>query len=192
MEFLKKEKVHNGKSWLLSSHTFSLVSGHCRLHREQTLHRSAEKHRSCEKFTETPGRIRNPKVDSGFRVKNPFLIDCWGTFWLNSEFRSIHSNPYAGVCTVKSDFCDPWTVVLQLLCSWSFPGKNTGVGCHFLLEGIFLTQGSNLVSPALAGGFFTTLPPGKPIHSADMHHINSSKNRNSFLYMWTEKFLGSY
>ena len=80
----------------------------------------------------------------------------------------------------------------RLLYPWNFPDKNTGVGCHFLLQGIFLTQGSNLVSPALAGGFFTILPPGKPIHSADMHHINSSKNRNSFLYMWTEKFLGSY
>ena len=29
-------------------------------------------------------------------------------------------------------------------CPWDFPGKNTGVGCHFLLQGIFLTQGSNL------------------------------------------------
>ena len=27
---------------------------------------------------------------------------------------------------------------------WNFPGKNTGVGCHFLLQGIFLTQESNL------------------------------------------------
>ena len=26
---------------------------------------------------------------------------------------------------------------------WNSPGKNTGVGCHFLLFGIFLTQGSN-------------------------------------------------
>ena len=26
---------------------------------------------------------------------------------------------------------------------WSFPGKNTGVGCHFLLQGIFPIQGSN-------------------------------------------------
>ena len=26
---------------------------------------------------------------------------------------------------------------------WNFPGKNTGVGCHFLLQGIFLIQGSN-------------------------------------------------
>ena len=27
---------------------------------------------------------------------------------------------------------------------WDSPGKNTGVGCHFLLQGIFLTQGLNL------------------------------------------------
>ena len=26
---------------------------------------------------------------------------------------------------------------------WDFPGKNTGVGCHFLLQGIFPTQGWN-------------------------------------------------
>ena len=29
-------------------------------------------------------------------------------------------------------------------CLWDFPGKNTGVGCHFLLQGIFPTRGSNL------------------------------------------------
>ena len=29
------------------------------------------------------------------------------------------------------------------LCPWDFPGKNTGVGCHFLLQGIFPAQGSN-------------------------------------------------
>jgi len=42
-----------------------------------------------------------------------------------------------------------------------FPGKNAGAGCHFLLQGIFPTQGSNPVSAslALAGGFFTTKPP---------------------------------
>ena len=32
----------------------------------------------------------------------------------------------------------------RLLCSWDFPGNNMGVGHHFLLQGIFLTQGSNL------------------------------------------------
>ena len=32
----------------------------------------------------------------------------------------------------------------RLLCPWDFPGKNTGVGCHFLLRGILPTQKSNL------------------------------------------------
>ena len=39
-----------------------------------------------------------------------------------------------------------WPYGLQptrLLCSWDSPGKNTGVGCHFLLQGIFPIQGSN-------------------------------------------------
>ena len=31
----------------------------------------------------------------------------------------------------------------RLFCPWDFPGKNTGVGCYFLLQGIFLTQGLN-------------------------------------------------
>ena len=31
----------------------------------------------------------------------------------------------------------------RLLRPWDSPGKNTGVGYHFLLQGIFLTQGSN-------------------------------------------------
>ena len=28
----------------------------------------------------------------------------------------------------------PWTVACRLLCPWDSPGKNTGVGCHFLLQ----------------------------------------------------------
>ena len=47
--------------------------------------------------------------------------------------------------------CDP-----RLLCPWDFPGKNTEVGCHFLLQGIKPT------SPTLAGRFLTSEPPGKP------------------------------
>ena len=31
----------------------------------------------------------------------------------------------------------------RLLCPWDSPGKNTGVGCHFLIQEIFLTQGLN-------------------------------------------------
>ena len=35
-----------------------------------------------------------------------------------------------------------WTIA-RLLCSWDSPGKNTGMGCHALLQGIFPTLGSN-------------------------------------------------
>ena len=43
-----------------------------------------------------------------------------------------------------------WPLELQptgLLYPWDFPGKNTGVGCHFLLQGIFSTQRSDLGLP---------------------------------------------
>ena len=40
----------------------------------------------------------------------------------------------------------PWTVA-QLLCPWGFPGKDTGVGSHSLLQGVFLTQESNTGLP---------------------------------------------
>ena len=36
-----------------------------------------------------------------------------------------------------------WTKPVGLFCPWDFPGS-TRVGCHFLLQGIFQTQGSNL------------------------------------------------
>ena len=36
----------------------------------------------------------------------------------------------------------PWTHA-RLFCPWDFPGKKTGVGCHFLLQGIFPTHDSN-------------------------------------------------
>ena len=44
-------------------------------------------------------------------------------------------------------FATPWTVARQVPLSWDFPNKNAGVGCHFLLLGIFPTQGSNLHLP---------------------------------------------
>ena len=61
------------------------------------------------------------------------------------------------VCAVSSSLYS--TVCLSV----EFSSKNTGVDRHFLLQGIFQTQGSNLslASPALADRFFTTVPPGK-------------------------------
>ena len=48
-------------------------------------------------------------------------------------------------CSVMSDSLQPHRLYPdRLLCPWSSPGKNTGVGCHSLLQGISPTQGSNL------------------------------------------------
>ena len=41
-------------------------------------------------------------------------------------------------------FVTSWTIAQQAPLSVGFPGKNTGVGCHFLVQGIFPTQGLNL------------------------------------------------
>ena len=54
----------------------------------------------------------------------------------------------------------------RLLCPWNSPGKNTGEGCHALLQGIFLTQGSNLCLLCLLHWQVSSLPlapPEKPI-----------------------------
>ena len=37
----------------------------------------------------------------------------------------------------------PWTVACQAPLSTGFPSKNSGLGCHFLLQGTLLTQGSD-------------------------------------------------
>ena len=61
---------------------------------------------------------------------------------------------------------------MRLRCPWNFPGKNTGVGCQFPLEGISPTQGRNpcLTSPALRSGFFAYhCAPGKPHYRARVH-----------------------
>ena len=47
------------------------------------------------------------------------------------------------VTQLCATLCDPMNSA-NLLCPWNSPGKNTGVGSHSLLQGIFLTQRSNL------------------------------------------------
>ena len=48
---------------------------------------------------------------------------------------------------VSDSFATLWTVAHQAPPSTGFPGKNSGVGCHFFFQGIFLDQGSNLCLP---------------------------------------------
>ena len=51
-------------------------------------------------------------------------------------------SPHSLCLCVLSDFScvrlfvTPWTIARSLLCPWDSPGKNTGVGCRALLQGI--------------------------------------------------------
>ena len=86
--------------------------------------------------------------------------------------------------SVMSDSLQLWTVAHELLCPWNSPGKNTGVGSHSLLQGIFLIQGSN---PGLlsTGRFFYHL-------SHQRSSVRSFQKVNSVfpkgLHMWTSVF----
>ena len=81
-------------------------------------------------------------------------------------------------------FGTPQTVARQTSVG-VFPGRNTEVGYHFLPQEIFLSWGSHLLllpSPALAGRFFTTEPPGK---ISDIYHSSCSLFLSTFRNMWT-------
>ena len=65
-----------------------------------------------------------------------------------------------------------------------FPGKNTGMGCHFLLRGIFPSPGIEPASNTLAGGFLTTAPPGKPAHSDFLPECTVWNGTESFIATW--------
>ena len=64
-----------------------------------------------------------------------------------------------------------------LLCPCDFPGKNTGVGCHFLLQGIFPTQVLNPCLLQLLHWQVNSLPPG-----SDLSHSVSVVTRSSFFF----------
>ena len=87
-----------------------------------------------------------------------------------------------------------------LLCPWDFPIKNIGVGCHALLQGLFLTQGSNQSPFCLLHwqtGSIPLVPPGKPsdtLHFTQCYmsikyisvkkHKKNPQNHPSFLFQF--------
>ena len=81
------------------------------------------------------------------------------TLWFNSF---IDFTPLKVKVLVTNLCPTPWTVAHQLLCPWNNPGKNTGVGCHALLQRIVLTLGIEPRSPALQADSLPSEPPGKP------------------------------
>ena len=66
---------------------------------------------------------------------------------LTLVFASMDALFYCVQCSVVSDSLGPRGLEpTRSFYPWNFLGKNTGASCHFLLQGIFLTQGSTLDS----------------------------------------------
>ena len=87
------------------------------------------------------------------------------------------------MCVLVTKSCPtlviPWTVPARVLCPWDSSGKNTGVGCHFLLQEIFLTQESNpglLHCRQMIYQLSYEGSPEKVIGITNCHFINVGKN----------------
>ena len=106
------------------------------------------------------------------RIQILFLTQI-SMFWkmLISKLKKL-SGPCCSV--VSHSFQSHELQPARLLCPWDSPGKNTGVDCHVLLQGIFLTQGLNLHLLHLLqwqAGSWPLAPPGKPerMHGSDVN-----------------------
>ena len=77
------------------------------------------------------------------------------------------------VCSIMSDFATPWSVAHQVPLSMEFSRQEYWSVLPFPPLGDLPDTGikpASLVSPALAGRFFTTLPPGRP-SSVPARHV---------------------
>ena len=63
--------------------------------------------------------------------------------WIAAGPRCESLRWWSRCSVVSSSLGPPGLQPARLLCPWDSPGKNPGVGCRFLLQGIFLTQESN-------------------------------------------------
>ena len=73
---------------------------------------------------------------------------CFPILWTRGRIMfSILACSWVLSCLVSASVQPHGLQPSRLLCPWNFPGKNTRVGCHFLLQGIFPTQGSNPLLP---------------------------------------------
>ena len=63
--------------------------------------------------------------------------------WRAAVHRFAKSWMWLGDCT-ELKWSELRLQPIRLLCPWNSPGRNTGVGCNFFLQGIFPSQGLNL------------------------------------------------
>ena len=91
----------------------------------------------------SPGNCANVSNQSLFS-KHPYFLQLQLQLLTNNLYNFVgFALISVCVCSVMSDsLCTRDVVACQILCPWDSPDKNTGVDCHALLQGIFLTQES--------------------------------------------------
>ena len=127
------------------------------------------------------------------------LIECGGREALGAGMSGVCEWVCVCICvfslSVLSD--SVWSygqLPARLLCPWDFPGKNTGVGCHFLLQGIFLTQGSNsplLCLPHCRLILLLLSHQGSPGMSGDSCLFSAAFLKKTTSYIWLTLKCGS-
>ena len=88
------------------------------------------------------------------------LILCGPLRLLSSIFSSVRIQCVHADSMCRIGLCNPRPA--RLLCPWASPGKNAGVGCHFLLQGIFSPRGRTQVSCVIGRFFLPSELPGMP------------------------------
>ena len=87
---------------------------------------------------------------------------------------------------VSNSFAIPWTVTHQAPLSVAFSRQEYWSGLPFFLQGIFLTQGSNLCL-LLGKWHLTPEPPGKPYILDSIIYFNLTKSTGSKLHVEVEE-----
>ena len=119
---------------------------------------------SLEKHSRNLENSKSGKLSSGHRTRK-------GPFSFQSQRKAMPKNAQSESEVAQSclTLCD-----LVGYSPWDFPGKNTGVGCHFLLQGIFPTQGLNPGLPHCRQKLYCLSYQGSPKNAQTTAQLHSS------------------
>ena len=123
----------------------------------------------------------------------PVTQSRWGLSPDTWDGRLLRLHVYVPSHSVLSDLCDPMDITHQapFLCPWYCPEKNTGVGYRFLLQGIFLTQGSNPSFLQLLPWKVDSLPLSHRGSPAGGPHIGDEQISWVLFCLWYIGYLGT-
>ena len=157
----KLEQIFKYSFWILRGTYIS-----CESFLFSSLRKSNNKNRKRGKKADSSREKSNIKYHQYSKVMNktPGSITQVLLFHSTNRYSWMVKESESVSLSVVSNSATPWTIASQALCPCDFPGKNTGVGCHSLLQGIIPTQESNLdlLHCREIRDYLQSEPPGNP------------------------------